>query len=367
MLYTDLTTLLAIALLFFVGLLGRAARNRWTGRLLALLLLSPGLRYVSALFMFPIRLQLSAWAGRLLQLAGLTVESEGNVLIKNNVEMAVDPACMGLQLTGASLIVALFALIWQEQQNQKAVPLRWIAVYGLVAFSLTIICNLFRIVLLVTFEAMPGTWAHEGIGLICVALYAWLPCWVLAWWLVHKTGQLEPSTAPVPVIAIKSVGWGVGVLAAGLGLMTFTALPAKPVTDLCEPTRYTTLIGHRYGTNLDCQPLTNGFIKLSKPGMLLYLKPQLDWFSADHSPMVCWQGSGYDLRRVRETVFNGHPAYVGELHKKGQVLYTAWWFSNGKTVTISQLTMRSRMLSGETGFTLVNVTTDITEKPLADN
>ncbi|MBD2752828.1 exosortase N [Spirosoma validum] len=358
MLYADLTTLLTIALLLYVAFLRNAGRNRWISRLLALLLLSPGLRYVSALFMFPIRLQLSEWAGYLMQLAGLNVRTEGNILIKDNVEMAVDPACMGLQLTGVSLIVAFFALIWQEQETRKAVSLQWVVVYGITAFGLTIFCNLLRIIVLVLFEAMPGTWLHEGIGLLCVALYAWLPCWGLARWLVYETGQPEKSIHLTPAGVIKSVSWGVGLLVAGFGLMTFTALPAEPVTDLCQSKKYTALIGNKYG-DLTCQTLTNGFVKLSKPGLLLYVKPQLDWFSADHSPMVCWQGSGYDLRRVREAMVDGHPAYAGELHKKGQVLYTAWWFSNGITTTISQLTMRSRMLRSETGFVLINVTTDM--------
>ena len=40
------------------------------------------------------------------------------------------------------------------------------------------------------------------------------------------------------------------------------------------------------------------------------------------------------------------------------MLYTAWWFTNGTITTVSQLTMRSQMLRGETGFVLVNVTVD---------
>lgn len=354
----DLTTLLALSLLLFVSLFGQAGRARWLSRLVALLLLSPGLRYVSALFTFPIRLQLSAWAANLLQLSGLSVQAAGNVLIRNKLEMAVDPACMGLQLTGVSLLVALFALIWQEREIKRAVPFRWVVGYGVVAFGLTVLCNLFRIVFLVTFGAMPGTSAHEAIGLVCVAIYAWLPAWGLARWLVCKTGQPEPSVTGKSAEAIRSIGWGIGLLVIGLGLMAFAARPAEPITDLCQANRYTVLIGPTYSTTLQCQSLANGFIKLTKPGVLVYLKPQPDWFSADHSPVVCWKGSGYDLQRVREVVVDGHPAYAGELHKKGRVLHTTWWFSNGPVTTISQLTMRSRMLRGDTGFVLVNVTVE---------
>jgi exosortase N len=369
MLSPDLTTLLAGALLVFTAWPGHPGSGvgwagRWPNRLVALLLLSPGLRYISTLFTFPIRLQLSAWAGNLLRLAGMNVKTEGNVLVRTDssgvpVDMAVDPACMGLQLTGVSLLLALFLLIWQEKQARKAVQLVWVAGYGVVTFGLTILCNLFRIVLLVAVEAMPGTWAHELIGLVCVAAYAWLPTWGLARWLVRYAGRA--TVAPAKRTG-WSLSWGIGLLASGLGIMAFAAQPTTPTTN----PSFLVLNWNRYGIPTDAiyrkTILANGFVQLTKPGVLIYLKPQPDWFSADHSPTACWRGSGYELRRVRETVLNGHASYVGELHKRGHVLHTAWWFTNGTTTTISQLTMRTQMLRGDTGFVLVNVT--VSPKPL---
>ena len=362
MAWLDSTVLLSVALLVFVRVQGRDLSSRWTGRLLALLLLSPGLRYLSALFTFPIRLQLSAWAGGLLRLAGLDVQTMGNVIVRNYpsgvpVEMAVDPACMGLQMTGVSLLVALLGLIWQENQKRVAVPVGWVGLYGLSAFGLTMGCNLFRIVLLVLFGAMPGTVAHEGIGLVCVAVYAWLPICLLAGLLVRRTGQPERETAETNRQSKKgSVGWGVGLLAAGLVVLMAATRPVRPATNLCAAEWASRVLGQPVGGDCRCKTLANGFVQLTKPGVLIYLKPQSDWFSADHSPTACWRGSGYELRRVRETVLDGHQAYVGELRKKGGTLHTAWWFSNGTTTTLSQLTMRERMLRGETGFVLVNVT-----------
>lgn len=369
MLSPDLTTLLSVALLVFTAWPVRHKNGegwhrrwpgRWPNRLLVLLLLSPGLRYVSALFTFPIRLQLSAWAGDLLRMAGMDVQTEGNVLIMNSqsgvaIEMAVDPACMGLQLTGVSLLIALFLLIWQEKQAQKAVPPGWVVGYGLTVFGLTIICNLFRIMLLVAFEAMPDTWLHELIGLVCVAAYAWLPAWGLARLLVHYAGRVETVSAKR---VGGSVGWGIGLLAGGLGVMAFTARPVAVRGNTAQLT-----VGRMGIGTLSHQPyqrkiLSSGFVQLTAPGVLIYLKPQPDWFSADHSPTACWRGSGYELRRVRETVLNGHPAYVGELRRRGNMLYTAWWFTNGTTTTVSQLTMRTQMLRGEPGFVLVNVTVE---------
>ena len=346
----DVTTLLAVALLVFAG-----PRSHWTGRLLALLLLSPGLRYGMAVFGFPIRLQLSAWAGALLRRAGMNVVVQGNVLIRDGLEMAVDPACMGLQLTGVSLLVALFWLIWFEKQGRRAVPVGWVVAYGLTAFGLTIGCNLGRIVLLVAFGSMPGTMAHEVIGLVCVVVYAWVPAGVLAQRLVRHRGRAVPVLAPSAARrGLKSVGWGVGVVGMGVGLMAFAARPTAAVAPVWASVLRT--VGGVNGVTYTQKQLANGTRQLTTLNTLIYLKPQPDWFSSDHSPMVCWRGSGYDLRHVRETVVNNHPAYVADLVRNGQTLQTAWWFSNGTTTTISQLTLRGRMLRGETGFVLVNVT-----------
>ena len=209
---------------------------------------------------------------------------------------------------------------------------------------------------------MPDTWSHEVLGLVCVGVYAWLPSWALARWLVFRFGRpaerrvQEKSTVAFVKRSILSVSWGAGMLALGLAIRAYAAHNEKSTGNLCD-TLALPKYGIPTGVGYTCQTLTNGFLQLTKPGILVYLKPQPDWFSADHSPLTCWRGSGYELREIRETMLNGHAVYVGELRKKGQTLYTAWWFSNGNTTTISQLTMRGQLIRGETGFVLVNVTT----------
>lgn len=353
----DLTTLLVILLVAFVAVSGQEPahsgwQRQWLNRLIGLLLLSPGLRYVSTLFTFPIRLQLSAWAGYCLRLAGLDVATQGNVLIRDGVEMAVDPACMGLQLTGVSVLVALFFLIGQEKAQQKRLPAGWAVLYSVSAFGLTVLCNLFRIALLVLFSAMPDTWAHELIGLICIGVYAWLPAWLLARWLVQRLGR---ASATPPRQGIRLAGWWLFPLALALWVFSKLTIPETRTTttnSLLKEAGFANEDGRRYRR----KKLAGGFVQLTRPGVLIYLKPQPDWFSLHHSPMACWQGSGYDLHRVSERTVNGHRAYVGELRRRGRTLYTAWWFTNGTVTTISQLKMRGHLLRGAAGFVLVNIT-----------
>lgn len=352
LLSADLTTLLGLALLTATVWAGA---YRWTNRLLPFCLLSPVLRYSFALFTIPIRLQLSEWAGILLRWIGITVWVEGNSLIKNGVEMAVDPACMGLQLTGISVLAAIFFLIWQERIQTKALSWYWLVGYLLVIVLLTIFCNLFRIVLLVMFEALPNTWAHELLGLSCVVLYAWLPAWVLAQKLVSYVGTYEPAPARPVQVRFRSWIVGMGLLAIGLVTLLVAAQP-HPTTPM-EYKAVVAVIRNQYGNGCQIKALPNGFIQLAKPGLLIYVKPQSDWFSADHSPLACWRGSGYQLQHIHERSLDGHPVYSGELRKNGNVLYTTWWFTNGVVHTTSQLAMRSAMLRGDTHFALVNVTT----------
>lgn len=338
----DLTLLLTFGLLLFVGL-----KSHWTARLLALLLLSPVLRYGMAIFGFPIRLTLSDWAGQLLRLAGLNVQAVGNSLINNGVEMAVDQACIGLQLTGTSLLVAIGWLVWAERQAQKRMPLPWVLIYGAIAFGLTVFCNLFRIILLVVFHIAPADPLHELVGLVCVAVYAWLPMLALARLSVERLGRADWPVSGQPFRLAG--GLGVAVLSLGIWLSWLTG---RPATVSMVPNQ-------RAGYN--CRTLANGYLQYNRPGLLIYEKPLSDWWSAEHSPMACWTGSGYEIRRIRETQLGNRPVYAGELYRNGQVFYTAWWFSNGHYQTTNQLDFRWRMAQtmgqpNAPGWRLVNIT-----------
>ncbi|RYF61047.1 MAG: hypothetical protein EOO39_31830, partial [Cytophagaceae bacterium] len=193
--------------------------------------------------------------------------------------------------------------------------------------------------LLVAFGSLPGTAAHEGTGLACVTVYVWLPAWLLAGWLLNRFGNSSPEQQTTVVKQGFAWGWqpiwGTVVLVFGVGILVMASRPTDPAVNRCQRLQTLPIGWQKYGADCSCKTLPNGIVQLSKPGILIYLKPQPDWFSADHNPMTCWRGSGYELRRVHETTLDGHPAYVGELSRKGKLLYSAWWFSNGKITTVS--------------------------------
>lgn len=345
--FFDLTTILSLLLLWL------GVQTHWWPRLLVLVLLSPLLRYLLAVFGFGIRLALSQWAGTMLQTAGFDIQVMGNVLLcqastQHPVEMSVDPACTGLQMTGVSVLVAIFLMMHAERLQQKRLPVASLMLYALLVIALTLLCNLFRIVLLVAFMIGPDSWLHDAVGLICVVAYAWLPAWGLSVWLVRAFGKASVKANPL------HWRWGIAVLVVGFGVKMYTSQPyfadRQQIGALLKPWKK---------QGFSSKQLPNKFWQLTKPGQLIYLKPVEGWWSAEHSPTICWAGSGYELKRVQESNFRGHPCYVAELRKPGHhVLYTAWWFTNGHDFTTEQLYFRWQMLKGADTYALINLTTE---------
>jgi exosortase N len=340
----DLLTIITLALLAFAAWPGQPNRGGWLLRLLALLVLSPLLRYVDAVFGFAVRLRLSEWAGELLRTVGMPVQTDGNLLVLHGQEMAVDPACMGLRMTGMTLLLAVFWLLAYERRQVRSVPAAWVLAYAGTALGLTVLSNLIRIVLLVLFGLNPDHPLHEIAGLACVLVYAWLPLWLLARWLVGRYGVSNRLEA-VPVRnGLKGI-WRSGLTIGLLGVLGFAFV--RPASQLYPA------VGRAGYVR---QTIRFGFVQYSRPGELIYVKPLPDWYSAEHSPAICWKGQGYTLRHVREVVMAGRRVYTGELKKGSQTLQTAWWFTNGPHQSVGQVDVRTRMLRGEPGFALINVT-----------
>jgi exosortase N len=106
------------------------------------------------------------------------------------------------------------------------------------------------------------------------------------------------------------------------------------------------------------EKLNDGVSKISTDKLLIYIKTIPEFFTGEHTPLMCWKGSGYKFSSIATTSIQGITIYKGTLVKEGKSLYTAWWYSNGHVETISQLDWRMRMLRGEPGFYLINVTAE---------
>lgn len=314
--------------------------------LMALLLMAPIFQYVTNVFTFPIRLHLTRLAGAILRLAGREAATEGNVLILDGAEFSVDPACMGLSMMVTALLCGIAAVGIAQRKTGKSIPfwmlIAWLA--GILALNTG--SNLFRIVLLVQFRIPPGHYMHDGVGLLCLGLYVLIPVFMLTPRLVNRYGQ-TPSERPhrekrpmyIVAQAHLSLAACIFLLAYKVSLPRDVQLPQAPVVP-----------------GFAVSALPKGVVKLERAGALVYVKKIVDCYYTDHHPTICWQGSGFVFRKVKEATIAGVPVFTGVLEKGKERLYTAWWYDNGQLQTVSQLEWRWNALLTGKRFALVNVT-----------
>jgi exosortase N len=336
--------LLVFALLFcFETMFGRLSELTF----LTLLLMSPLFRYVSETFTFPIRIWLSEISGRILSLLHFPVEIKGNLILLNGNNFLVDAACTGLQMLGFSFLLCVFLMAYYQDVYQKKIGFSWQLSALSITFLLNIFSNLCRILLLVIFRISPDNSMHDIVGICCLLVYVWLP---MVWVIKQIALKQTANAIKLKVEETRPSQWiinGLFLMATAYLVLSFTGAKAPhryQLSDKKEKANYTTKV------------LNTGVTQLKNEHALVYLKPIPDFYSGEHSPIFCWKGSGYAFEKIKEEVVQSYKIYTGILTNKNDKLYTAWWFSNGKIITNSQLDWRWRVLKGEHKFDLINVT-----------
>ncbi|AKQ45912.1 hypothetical protein TH63_10070 [Rufibacter radiotolerans] len=344
--YTQITTLYFFAVL----LAGWWALHTLGGRnglypLLLLLIASPLFSYLADVWSFPLRLQLSQAAAQLLQFIYPQVEAAGNLILVEGKEFSVDPACAGLSMLSFSLLLAVFLMARLARQNSWP----WWAQGGLLLLmlGLNLTCNLIRILLLVVFQIGPDHVMHEVVGLLCLVAYAVIPFYFGSGFMARFL-QNSPKLEKPAVHPHQSRKWGLHVFllllltVAGLRIMFKEVVP-QPAAPL-----------HVAGFKAEVLP--DNVHKFTNGQALIYMKPVRGFYSTEHHPLICWEGSGYQFRKVRQGQVANRQVFMGMLVRGKDRLHTAWWMDNGQYQTIAQSDWRWRMFKGEPAFHLVNIT-----------
>lgn len=314
-------------------------------------MMSPFFQYVTSIFSFPIRLQLTDWAGKLLSLTGAKSIVQGNMIYYNENEFSVDPACMGLNMVVTSLVLGTIVIgIYQKKFSQTLNIWLVAALLGTVAVF-NVISNLFRIVCLVQFNILPGTSLHEIIGVICLIVYVTLPSIILVKWVVRRFGKehvpyairekrLSRLSRYIKIHAIVAVAilCSAFIIVQHDSRISDSSTPVPPVKGYAV------------------QRISADIIKLENSESLVYIKAVPGFYSADHNPAICWKGSGYEFHHVQEQIVGRTKLYTARLQKGDELLYTAWWYDNGHQRTIDQLEWRWAVLKGEKKYSVINVT-----------
>jgi exosortase N len=333
---------ISFSVFFLLEALGyRVGMTAWVN----LLLLSPIFSAAANIFSFPIRLKLTGLSGKVLGWIHPSASVQGNVIQFQGGEFSVDPACMGLNMLVASLLMGVLLLGVYGRKAKKELKAHHVALYLGFIFLLNLFSNLVRILLLVLFSLMPGTLLHDVTGLVCLLLYVALPAVLLARWMYRRRGQaysLENKSTKKPRPHVHVV------------MMAGAVLACVQVARTDTYRRFATDIPGRVNgyTVSEYEP---GILKMENGSVLIYVKYLRGFYDSEHNPMLCWSGSGYEFREVREEKIAGLTLYSGKLVKGSDVLYSAWWYSNGKHSTNRQTEWRWNMLRGHAPYAIINV------------
>jgi len=320
---------------------------------------SPLFQYAILIFGFPIRLWLSQVTGTFLTQAGLDASIMGNVVILNGTEFSVDSGCMGLNMLHTSLVLGLFIMAYFERKTEKHFSfLQVLFVLGLLT-GLNVLSNFIRILLLVLFRLMPGNFLHDGVGIVCFLLYVIIPFYYCCRFGLPYLAKDKPAVAITQISPLFQKSYYLHLILL-LGLfIRLMLLPDAHATAVLADQRCS-LPGYNK------TKLSSGVIQFRKPDALVYVKPIESFYRPEHTPLICWIGSGYTLQKITRRTCAGYTVYTGRLHKQNDLLYTAWWFDNGQSKTIEQITWRWQALQGSSSFSLVNVSAETEQKLLRE-
>jgi exosortase N len=309
---------------------------------------SPVFTQISVILSFPIRLVLSDWACTLLSLVGLDIRADGNMILLSGYSFTVDEACMGLSMLAISLLMGIFIIVHHYKLTGHKLSFLYLLLFFSIVFCLNIITNLLRIMLLVLFRILPENAMHEVVGILCLVFYTMIPLYFLGRWIIRWKGTLLPGREQT-IKTVSKRSLLMLLLVAMAVTVTGFSIDAVRTDSEAEHARVSM-------PNMVLAEIDGGITKLTNNELLIYVKPIPEFFTGEHTPLICWKGSGFLFKQVKKDIIAGRQIFTGTLIKDNTQLYTAWWYTDGEIETINQVTWRSKMLITGNDFCLVNVT-----------
>jgi len=305
------------------------------------LLASPLFTYFNSLVSFPIRLQLSKIVSHILNTAGYDVQIDGNLVSIGDASFLVDEACSGMFMLGYGLLFG--TIILSTLSKKYAFGTFKITFYYFGLLALIFSGNIARIIILILFSIGPDHWLHEFLGLVIFLGQILIPFYVL----IITTAKRQES-------APKYTHHMEGVFPTRSYSILFTILLILFAKDpRSEPSSKHPLplnIPGYTSTTLD-----NGVTKLQNEKSLIYFKPPVSPYRADHNPMICWQGSGYKFKKIEKYMVGKQEVNLAELVLKKDKIYTAWWFESTNNKVADQWTWRKISFLNDEDFYLINI------------
>ncbi len=320
---------------------------------------------------FPIRLQLSALAGKAIGFLGYPITVTGNLIYLDGQPFSVDPACMGLKMMVTAQLLALVIFAYFERKNKLVFSFSTITLGLLSIITLTILANFIRLLALIIFKIMPDNPLHDMIGLVSLMVYALLPFYLGVQFLSRRSSASRTSSSGstfsasyliLPKYLIRktqtilrirhfeNVRFPAIVLLSSLFL--YQGIQSKqPIPFFAQPYPIEKF------TNFTQSTTENGMLKLENDSTLVYIKPPVSFFQGSHDPRVCWQGSGYTFQNIQVEKIGTAEIYTAILKHQDEQFHTAWWYDNLENTTIEEWQWRLEGLKSPSGYFLVNIST----------
>ncbi len=308
---------------------------------------SPLFSFLGKLLGFPLRIQLTKLAAQLLSYSHKSISLAGNSIVINGADFIVDEACAGLNMLFASMIWGFISLEFHSIKVNKNLSFIAQVSFYVVVLILNLIGNVSRITLLILFKIYPESSMHQILGLTAFVLYSLIPIYFLSKiWLLY-IGKSQHEKIPIKINEKKSSNFLIGFACVGIVLLSYQFIQTQPkqvAPSLNMPSTYV-----KEAVNAEVT-------KYADSHSLIYIKTMSSFLSGEHSPLICWVGSGYEAKKFVEVEKKGVKLYTGILEKGDQKLYTAWYYSNGHDRTNSPWLWRIKSLQRAGNFYLVNLT-----------
>lgn len=318
--------------------------------LFLVIVVSPVAVFLSEVIGFEIRLWLTKIAVNILQFMNDDFDYSGNIILIGKNEFLVDSECMGLKMVLLSMFITLIFITYQQQRKNGLTCILFIALSLLISYILVVISNLARIILITLFQSPPETLSHELIGIICFIVYVVLPLWYIVKTLpIRKKVCTVENESKFNKLVFASF---IVALLFFFVLYRFTNLGTK------ENAAQNDISLDYFPADFSCSTEEHDVRKLINEDYLIYIKPATSFYSADHSPIICWKGSGYKVVKEQIITIKNNKVYYSELKRDNDILYSTWWYDCGTDKTISQYKWRFNNLTKGDDYHLINVISD---------
>lgn len=352
--------------------------------LLLLLLMIPGPEAIMKKLTFPLQLVSSSLAASFLQLLGIPVMRQGNVIDLGIRQLQVVQACSGLRYILSLIALGIIFCYFYQRSLWKA------ALLIIFLIPAAIVANALRVAAMGIFPALQDGFLHLFSGwLIFVFCFAAMGLlnWLLNLFRPHVTPEKRNPAPPgpaAPVVNPKRVSVIYYILPAIAIILIFgyidrTLSKVQPIQLLKSLDAFPLQLGNWHGQS---SMIEESIFKATEADSYFnaeYLDPQKDavglWMAfygrhssgiLNHNPKVCMVGGGWRIVDTKiHDIAEGLPVNAMVTEKNGMRALTYYWYlQQGRWVsniaTFKPLVVGySGLVRRRTDFVLIRLTTPV--------